>query len=254
MVEEEPDASEPPYGLVRAWWGASGEGRDEVVVRIASLALDPSRLRVAFEAPLPSGMPYAGVDVSFDPLSDRELAHLGEAAATLGTGLGDRVRIAIAEDVRHGAAPQPIAPRRTGPPLLALAALGEWRASTSSATELALVLSNRGGPCAAEAVVQIEGDAVERGLVEPRSVTLDGLPIRLVGAGSFRRASLGLLALPPDLDLDRGISPRAPEPPCASLKVALQGRAPGRGLLVVRVTSSTPGTSVMCGRSITVER
>lgn len=212
-------------GVVRAWWGRGRAGADEVVVRLCDPVLSDERFSArveALEGHAPAAWPFEAVEVALS-LDETELAAAGEALALL-------------------MAP-PAARQVVGPPLLGAQAAGAWKGAVGR-LELAIVVSNRGGPLDG-VLVELGGAAVDRHLVRLDAI---GSPD---GAGEqVGRTWRVPLRLPAHVER----FPPHP-PPAAPLKLTFEAPRAGSELLTVRVipASATDRTGAsLVGRPVTI--
>jgi hypothetical protein len=154
--------------------------------------------------------------------------------------------------------PEPAAPavppRVVGPAALGLLAdKTPWQVAIGGEAALQLVLANRGGPVKG-IYIELTGDAVVKGQVEPISITAGDHTATFTGATP--RAELTELAIDPGYVEPTGKRPRQapplPPPPSVALFVKIRGKAAGNSLLMVRIGALAGGASAMQGRGITV--
>lgn len=251
MIAEDEDAAE-----VRVSWGDGKDAREDCVLALASASLAAAKFKAAFSEPRPDAMgPYGGVEVTFDELEEDDARGAAFALSTLAKGLGSRLAIAL-PGVNVAAGPKmPDLPRRHGAPVLGLVSKDSWRVGPGETVTLALTMSNIGGPLEGGIVLELGGAALEKGHVEPRSVSAGGVEATFERKGTTASARVPGVRMPADLEIDRKVDKKAPRSPTLPVSLVLVGAAPGSGLFTVRVLLAARNDrtgSAMVGRTLVV--
>lgn len=251
MATEDAETAE-----VRVSWGDGKDTREECVVTLATASLAAARFKATFAEPRPAAFgPYAAVEVTFDELEEDDARGAGGALAALGKSLGPRLTLAVPGVSVQSPPKMPDLPRRHGAPVLGLLSKDVWRVGPGETVTLGLTLSNGGGALEGGIVVELAGAALEKGCVEPKSVSAAGVEAKFERKGTTASARVPGVRMPADLEIDRKADKKAPRSPTLAVSLTLVGATPGSALFTVRVllASRTDRTgSAMVGRTLVV--